>query len=136
MCSATQWEMLAATTTSDRLCKDHTICVGTEYETKASGTHNDRVCASHTICAANQWQSKASGTHHDRECTGKRGLVVQILPQNARASYVSAKTAALQEEVRPPTCAKGATRLSSRKGSRVAVSRAARAGRAMKRKIL
>ena len=42
----------------------------------------------------------------------------------------------LQEEVRPPTCAKGATRLSSRKGSRVAVSRAARAGRAMKRKIL
>ena len=34
----------------------------------------------------------------DRECTGKRGLVVQILPQNARASYVSAKTAALQED--------------------------------------
>ena len=34
----------------------------------------------------------------DRECTGKRGLVVQILPENARASYVSAKTAALQED--------------------------------------
>ena len=38
------------------------------------------------------------GRDDDRECTGKRGLVVQILPQNARASYVSAKTAALQED--------------------------------------
>ena len=38
------------------------------------------------------------GRDDDRECTGKRGLVVQILPENARASYVSAKTAALQED--------------------------------------
>ncbi|EGD78208.1 hypothetical protein, variant [Salpingoeca rosetta] len=70
-CSPSQYEVTAATATSDRECQDVSVCDRrTEFEQQPPTTTSDRECATITICeAATQYETKAPTSTTDRECT-------------------------------------------------------------------
>ena len=49
-------------------CKTRTVCSSTQWETNAPTSSSDRLCSSHTKCDAGQWEVKAAASHWDRIC--------------------------------------------------------------------
>eukprot|EP00500_Bicosoecida_sp_ms1_P002361 CAMPEP_0203814678 /NCGR_PEP_ID=MMETSP0115-20131106/5421_1 /ASSEMBLY_ACC=CAM_ASM_000227 /TAXON_ID=33651 /ORGANISM="Bicosoecid sp, Strain ms1" /LENGTH=1457 /DNA_ID=CAMNT_0050723559 /DNA_START=72 /DNA_END=4441 /DNA_ORIENTATION=+ len=69
VCSATEYETAAPTTTSDRACAPLRVCSSAEYETVAPTATSNRQCASLTVCVpGSQWQSLAPTATSDRAC--------------------------------------------------------------------
>jgi hypothetical protein len=68
-CSATEYEIVAPTTSSNRECASHTVCTLDQFESRAASTHFDRRCQDRTVCDYNtEWETRAPGHDFDRQC--------------------------------------------------------------------
>jgi hypothetical protein len=65
-----QWQTKAATATSDRACKNHSICKRKEWEIRYEGRHHDRKCemrqvCHHTVCSLHLGKIRVQ--HHKKD---------------------------------------------------------------------
>jgi hypothetical protein len=60
--SATQFESISATASSDRACGELTTCVGGQFESTAATTTSNRECSPHTLCDFSSAFQMAEGT--------------------------------------------------------------------------
>jgi hypothetical protein len=69
VCSKTEYETVAPTKSTNRVCASHATCNwSSQYETRPAGTHFDRICAPLTIGnPEKQWESRAAGKTFDRQ---------------------------------------------------------------------
>ena len=68
-CSPAQYQLIAPTESSDRVCAALTTCRATQYERKAPTATSDRECKPLTECRHSQYESTAPTARSDRECT-------------------------------------------------------------------
>jgi len=70
VCTNTQYESTAPTTTSDRGCTDLTVCTNTQYESTAPTTTSDRGCSSCTTCTdGSTYETTACSGTTNRVCS-------------------------------------------------------------------
>ena len=67
----TQYEASEPTSTSDRVCRDVSVCTETQYEVKAPTATSDRACVDLTVCGGNQEEDVAPNATSDRTCKDK-----------------------------------------------------------------
>ena len=68
-CKDTEWELHAATATSDRLCKAHTICDRQHTTSPMQRQHLSTVFVPRTVCALLARNGRqAPGAFQDRDC--------------------------------------------------------------------
>jgi hypothetical protein len=68
--AATQFESLAATSTSDRVCSGLTVCVDHQFQVKPPTATSNRICAPHTLCDyTTQFQLAAGTNMSDTSCS-------------------------------------------------------------------
>jgi hypothetical protein len=65
----TQFQSVASTSTSNRVCKPVTECGSHEYEASPKTTTSDRVCRAHTACSPTHFASKPASKTADMQCT-------------------------------------------------------------------
>jgi len=69
-CTDNEFQSMAPTTTSDRTCTTHTSCTAAEYEVSAGTALVDRRCAPLTVCQlGREYASTAATNTTDRVCT-------------------------------------------------------------------
>ena len=64
----TEWQFTAPTYKTNRKCKALTTCEDGQYESTAPSSKSDRKCSSHKECKSDQYESKAPTGFEDREC--------------------------------------------------------------------
>ena len=69
VCTAAQFESVAGTLKKDRVCKDRTVCAkGKQFESDAGSATKDRTCTKLTVCTKAQFVKTAPTATSDREC--------------------------------------------------------------------
>ena len=69
-CLATQWEKRSPTAFRDRICETTTVCNSEQYTTKAATTTSDAQCALLSVCGNSRYASVLATATSDRICSG------------------------------------------------------------------
>jgi len=100
-CTSSQYEALAPTKTSDRACKTVSprCAQATQWEVFPPGPTQDRRCADLTLCKDTEYQSTLPTYYADRVCTR---LSTCELPAKFEAAAPTATSDRVCQAVRPP----------------------------------
>ena len=108
-CELGQYEVLAPTWSSDRLCAPITQCLPTEWEKQSPTAFRNRICENTTVCGLEQYTAVVSTTTNDAECN-----MLRVCSSSQYASVVATATSdrscsslatcnSSQYEIRSPT---------------------------------